>query len=137
MRRTSSEQTMPKPKSDRTRETEQELEREFVPGSTGDPGSEFLLQSAHPSRLAKKKGPQVKRLVPYLKFIGCEVYFKTDDGWYTVVTVRDVKWSFGRIDFLAEQGDMVRWVSAEKCFLPPGWQQTIPVSQSVPTTKVN
>jgi hypothetical protein len=91
---------------------------------TSDPGSEYLMQEAQHALDAVRATPKVKKLAPYIKLIGQDVYALTQDGWYVRATIRDVKWAYGRIDFLLEQGPKVAWVNRLKCYLPPGMVDT-------------
>ncbi|HZI75345.1 MAG TPA: hypothetical protein VFD73_15270, partial [Gemmatimonadales bacterium] len=85
-----------------------------------DRGQLHLLQHATPENIRRAQGAAERRIRPFLKYIREAVYYRTIDGWYCQVRVMDIRWSFGRVDFLVEQGDKIAWVSHKLCFLPPG-----------------
>lgn len=122
---------------------------EIAPEDPTDPGSEYVnaepkrelseearaklaerMKEAHPHRFEKgKKNPgslqvrQKKRLAKFRELVGKVLYMQTKDGWFCHVIVRDVKWLYGRVDLLVEQGERITWVSCKRCYLPPEWER--------------
>lgn len=95
-----------------------------------DKGADLLNQNV--AQWEKAKGGHKAHIAPFVPLIGHEVFYKTDDNWYAYVTVRDLRWAFGRVDILIEQGDRVYWTKWSRCFAPPGQNRAtgiVPVVQ--------
>lgn len=98
-------------------EAEQPEEQE-VP--EGDEGADLLQQASSAQALEKAGGAAYRKIKEFVPLVGKSLYYKTLDGWYVYTTVRDVRWAFGRVDLLLEQGDKVGWASVKMCYFPPG-----------------